>query len=214
MKTHDFERSVRNILNGTAAERRWKIFEGVTFETVDTHTLKQILLVMWMLYIEKSIGNPHKLDMFRLLVQALIHDLPEGHLEHEDVNYHHKRANPAVKQAYKEKEAVLHKQIMTELFGEFYAHIVPLLLDMDEEAPEQDKLFWEASEHISHSMFMLEEIRLDTVAEKQQSKFHSDIKNIHTDWIRSNAWHFESARYIVINEIDPKWRGFIEKFRR
>jgi len=204
----DFEKAIRKFISGMMDERRWRIYAhmNITYENVLMHLFKQTMQTMFMLEIERKDGNPWGLDLYRLLVSAPTHDMPEGHEDYEDLNYYIKRKNPELRIKYKEKEKRLFHQMMAEMFGKDTGSLIPVSLDMDNEAPKVNRVYWEALEHISHLMFILEELMLGGLtSEEQVGNFERDVVHEHGAFLLEHAFHFSSVRFMVVEQILPKW---------
>lgn len=182
-------------------------------ENVLDHTLKQSLLMSKLLRLELSFGNPHNLDCYWLLESALSHDLQEGDEEFEDIHFHEKRKDKGTALYYFAKERAVFAKIMKSLFlkKDRDAWAYPICLDND--AGENDKLFFQAAEQICHCMFMLEEIRLGKISKARQRRFYSDVKGVHIRWLKENAWDFESIRQMTEEELLPKYKYLQEYIR-
>ena len=184
-----------------------------TPESVTEHHHKQFFLMTRMMLIENKKGDEvirQKLDFIRLLVWANFHDLAEGHDDFYDVHYHIKRANLEVRKKFDEIEARCMAEILENIFSiEYQSEYSTFSIGrIDYEKNKDDQvieIFWQAAEHISHCLFMLEEIKLRKISRERRKRFHNDVYEDHIHWLTNNAWHFASVREIVEKELLPKW---------
>jgi len=209
----DFEKAVRHICKGMTDQPRWEKFYGMgmTHESVMVHTLKQTMQALFMQAIEMRHGNPYGLHFERLVYAPPTHDMPEGHETYEDINYHDKRKNPQLRLEYKRREKEIFLEMMENMFGKEDMHLIPVPLDMDPDAPMVDRIYWQALEHISHSLYILEDLTLGTVTDQEQvALFERDVAFEHVAWLIQYAYHFPSVEYMLRKQILPKWRMYKE----
>lgn len=192
--------------NCISAIARWVDSWRAGPENVLEHSFKQALQVFKMLRIENAHGNPHGLDFHRLLEWALLHDLAEGDPNFRDIHFHEKRKSDEIKTRYKNIEKAILLRIFRRLMPDSYRNCIPEPLDMDMTATSEDKLFWDAAEHISHCYFMLEEVRRGRINKKRRARFMHDVLNVHVNWLVKNAYRFRSVREIINKELSPKLR--------
>lgn len=213
----DFEKAGRKFCQGMTDQPRWEKFYpmGMTHENVMWHTFKQTMQALFMLAIEMRYGNPWGLHFERLVFAPPTHDMPEGDETYEDINYHDKRKNPEMRAQYKRREREIFFKMMEEMFGKEGMEFIPPPLDMDPEADFVDRVYWEAMEHISHSLYILEDLMLCTLTDKDQIKiFERDIAYEHLVWLLQHAYHFPSVEYMLHKQILPKWRMYLQKTKK
>ncbi|OGH79141.1 MAG: hypothetical protein A2469_03660 [Candidatus Magasanikbacteria bacterium RIFOXYC2_FULL_40_16] len=180
---------------------------NTTVENVLEHKFKLVLLIIRMLVVERARGNPHRLDFFRVLSWPPLHDMAEGDSRSEgDVNYWTKRKTSETEAASRNLEDEILQDIMGRLFSLRYRDFHPRNLDVYC-VPIDEKIFWSAAEKIGFCLFMLEEIKIGRISRARQLRFYNNVNYKLVDWLRTNAWHFDSVREIVEGEIMPKWKA-------
>ncbi len=188
-------------IGGMESVVRFSLYPGVSMETLTHHHWKQAIITRMMLGIEAEYGNPRQLRPEKILGVAFTHDLSE--ILGTDVNYHIKNKNRQFKAANKRRDLALHNQVIAGLRPEWRAYFPPPP-DVNDEFPETERRFWEASELIGYCLFMLEEIDLDHICDENMVNFYGDVKGY---VLRLTAMEedFESARELLFWEILPKF---------